>query len=118
MNSFHRARHLASDHQRLVAGVLLLAGCLYLVPFVDRGWVPLDEGMVGQAAERVLNGQLPHVDYEEPYPGALSYAYAAVFRIGALTCCTCDGPFLLQRSRVLRFCTRSFAVFSRRSRPP
>jgi hypothetical protein len=79
MNSFHRARHLASDHQRLVAGVLLLAGCLYLVPFVDRGWVPLDEGMVGQAAERVLNGQLPHVDYEEPYPGALSYAYALVF---------------------------------------
>ena len=84
MNIADQARRLATDHQRLVAGVLLLAGCLYLVRFVDRGWVPLDEGMVGQAAERVLKGQLPHADYEEPYPGALSYFYAAVFRIGGI----------------------------------
>lgn len=70
--------------QRLVAGLLLLLAAAYLVPFVDRGWVPLDEGMTGQSAERVLAGALPHVDYEEPYPGALSYLYAAVFRIAGI----------------------------------
>jgi hypothetical protein len=70
----------ASERQQLIAGGLLLAACVYLIPFVDRGWVPLDEGMMGQSAERVLHGQLPHVDYEESYPGALSYFYAEVFR--------------------------------------
>lgn len=72
------------ESQRLIAGLLLLLGAAYLVPFVDRGWVPLDEGMIGQTAERILTGALPHVDYEEPYPGALSYVYAAVFRISGI----------------------------------
>ena len=84
MNIAHQVWRVASEHQRVVAGTLLLAACLYLVPFVDRGWVPLDEGMTGQAAERVLRGQLPHSDYEEPYPGALSYIYAAVFRVAGI----------------------------------
>ena len=70
-----------TDHQRVVSGLLLVLAAVYLVPFVARGWVPLDEGMIGQAAERVLEGELPHVDYEEPYPGALSYWYAAVFSL-------------------------------------
>src|SRR5690348_10746669 len=67
--------------KRVVAGLLLVLGAVYLLPFVTKGWVPLDEGMIGQAAERVLIGQLPHVDYEEPYTGALSYFYAAVFKL-------------------------------------
>ena len=70
-----------ADKQKAVAGLLLVMAMLYLVPFVARGWVPLDEGMIGQAAERVLRGGLPHVDYEEPYPGALSYLYALVFKL-------------------------------------
>lgn len=70
--------------QRTAAGLLLVAGALYLVRFVQRGWVPLDEGMIGQAAERVLSGGLPHVDYEEPYPGALSYLYALVFQVAGI----------------------------------
>jgi hypothetical protein len=84
MNTALQTGRLAPVHQRLIAGSLLLAACLYLVRFVDRGWVPVDEGMMGQAAERVLHGQLPHVDYEEPYPGALSYIYALVFRIAGI----------------------------------
>jgi hypothetical protein len=81
MNTALQPGRPASVRQRLIAGGLFLAACLYLVPFVDRGWVPLDEGMMGQAAERVLAGELPHVDYEESYPGALSYLYAGVFRV-------------------------------------
>jgi hypothetical protein len=70
--------------ERVIAALLLILAALYLIPFVDRGWVPVDEGMIGQAAERVLTGALPHVDYEEPYPGALSYFYASVFKIAGI----------------------------------
>ena len=72
---------IGASAQRAIATLLLIAAVLYLVPFVDRGWVPLDEGMIGTSAERVLIGELPHVDYEEPYPGSLSYFYALVFRL-------------------------------------
>jgi hypothetical protein len=46
--------------------------------------VPHDEGMIGQSAERVLRGGTPHVDYEEPYTGGLTWFYAAVFRLGGI----------------------------------
>ena len=78
------AVRLSARFDRWAAAALLIMASIYLVPFVDRGWVPLDEGMVGQAAERVLTGALPHVDYEEPYPGALSYLYAATFKFAGI----------------------------------
>jgi len=37
--------------------------------------------MLGQQAELVLHGGIPHVDYEETYTGGLSWLYAAVFKI-------------------------------------
>jgi hypothetical protein len=36
--------------------------------------------MLGQSADLVLRGALPHVDYEEPYTGGLSWLYAQLFR--------------------------------------
>lgn len=66
---------------RITAAVLLVAALLALVPFVQRGWIPHDEGMIGQTAERVLVGQRPHVDFDEPYTGALSHVYALTFRL-------------------------------------
>jgi hypothetical protein len=64
-----------------VLGVLMVcAAVVYLGPFVPRGWVPHDEGMLGQSAEWVLLGGLPHVDYEEPYTGGLSLLYAGLFK--------------------------------------
>jgi hypothetical protein len=56
------------------------ASILYLLPFVTRWWIPFDEGMIGQTADRVLHGQLPHVDFQEPYSGGLSWVYSLVFR--------------------------------------
>ena len=50
----------------------------------DRGWIPHDEGMLGQSAERVLTGEVPHVDYEEPYTGGLSLMHALVFRLAGI----------------------------------
>ena len=68
--------------QRFVGlvGVMLVALSLaYLSLFVARGWIPPDEGLIGESAERVLAGGVPHVDYEEPYTGGLVRLHAAVF---------------------------------------
>ena len=74
----------AEISQRFI-GVLLVAISLgYLLLFVPRGWVPHDEGMIGQSAERVLRGDMPHVDYEEPYTGGLTWLYAGVFRVAGV----------------------------------
>jgi Dolichyl-phosphate-mannose-protein mannosyltransferase len=47
---------------------------------LNRGWVPHDEGILAQSAERVLHGELPHRDFNEPYTGGLAYMDAAAFR--------------------------------------
>jgi hypothetical protein len=47
---------------------------------LDRGWVPHDEGQFGEAANRILGGEMPHRDFDEMYTGALSYVHAAAFR--------------------------------------
>jgi len=63
--------------------VLLLvwaASAVYVSGFVARGWVPHDEGMLGQSAERVLRGELPHSDFDESYTGGLAYGHALAFR--------------------------------------
>lgn len=47
----------------------------------DRGWVPHDDGMLAQSADRVLHGQLPHRDFDEVYTGGLDYVHALGFRV-------------------------------------
>lgn len=69
---------------RLIAWVIVALSIAYLALFVPRGWIPHDEGMIGQSAERVLNGEIPHVDYEEPYTGGLALAHALVFRVAGI----------------------------------
>jgi hypothetical protein len=54
---------------------------LYVANGMLRGWVPHDEGMLGQSAERVLAGELPHRDFDDPYTGGLSYLHALAFRL-------------------------------------
>ena len=41
----------------------LVAGFAYAALTIDRGWIPHDEGLLGQAAVRVLTGELPHRDF-------------------------------------------------------
>lgn len=68
--------------RREIAGWLLVGiSLLYLWMFMPRGWVPHDEGMLGQSAEHILLGHLPHVDYQEPYTGGLSLLHAAAFKV-------------------------------------
>jgi hypothetical protein len=40
--------------------------------------------MLGQTAEWVLEGGLPHVDYQEPYTGGLTWLYAGIFKVAGV----------------------------------
>ena len=75
---------LPARGDRPMAFALLALSLVYLWLFVARGWIPHDEGMLGQSAERVLAGGLPHIDYEEPYTGGLTWMHAAVFKLAGI----------------------------------
>jgi hypothetical protein len=67
-----------------IGAALVALSLVYLLLFVPRGWIPHDEGMIGQSAERVMLGGIPHVNYEEPYTGGLTWMHAAVFKIAGI----------------------------------
>lgn len=71
------------------AGLVLLAvlvfSALYVAWHLNRGWMPHDEGALGQSAERVLQGQLPHRDFDEIYTGGLAFLNAGAFRLLGIT---------------------------------
>ncbi len=60
--------------------VWLLSG-IYMGIYLNRGWDPPDEGTLGQSAERVLQGEVPHRDFDDPYTGGLAYVDALIFRL-------------------------------------
>lgn len=70
--------------QRWIGAALVALSLAYLWMFVPRGWIPHDEGMIGQSADWVLAGGVPHVDYEEPYTGGLTFLHAAVFKLAGI----------------------------------
>ena len=74
----------ASRAHRAIGALMIAGAQAYLVPFVPRGWIPHDEGMLGQSADLVLRGGIPHVGYEEAYTGGLSWVYAALFRVAGV----------------------------------
>ena len=70
------SRRIAAAAALVSAGITLLVGARWL----DRGWVPHDEGLLGQAAERALAGQWPHVHFLDTYTGGLARWNALSFR--------------------------------------
>jgi hypothetical protein len=64
----------------LVLAVVWLLSLMYMAASVKRGWVPHDEGTLGLSAERVLQGQLPHRDFDD-YTGGLTFVHAMAFRL-------------------------------------
>ncbi len=56
-----------------------IAGAVYVGAGLDTNWVPLDEGTLAQSAERVLQGELPQRDFDDPYTGGLARFDAVVF---------------------------------------
>ena len=67
----------------LAASIIVAA--LFAWPLLDRGWTPHDDGMLGQTAERIRLGQLPHRDFEELYTGALGLWHALAQRVFGTT---------------------------------
>lgn len=63
----------------LLAVAIVAVG--YLAFRADRGWIPHDEGLLGQSAERVLAGELPHRDFDDTYSGGLALLHAAAFYV-------------------------------------
>jgi hypothetical protein len=95
-----------SARQRALGVLMILGALVYLTHFVPRGWIPHDEGMLGESAELVLRGGIPHIDYEEPYTGGLSWMYAGLF--------TLTGTDLLHVRWLLFFvaCGSTLLIFS------
>lgn len=65
----------------IAACVLWGLCCVYASQFIYRGWIPHDEGTIGQSAQRVLAGEMPHRDFEDVYTGGLTYLHAAGMEI-------------------------------------
>lgn len=53
----------------------------YLAFEANRDWIPHDEGVLAQTAERVLQGELPHRDFDDTYTGGLALLHALAFRL-------------------------------------
>jgi hypothetical protein len=53
---------------------------LYLWALLRLGWIPHDDGALGQAADWVNQGLLPHRDFVDVYTGGLSSLHALAFR--------------------------------------
>lgn len=68
-------------HRRLLLLVLWAAAALYVFHYLPRGWIAHDEGTIGQSAERVLGGELPHRDFDDPYTGGLTWVNAGAMRL-------------------------------------
>src|SRR5580658_592846 len=73
-------RTLTNKNLILIALTFLLCAG-YMARELKRGWIPLDEGTLGQSAERVLHGELPHRDFGEGYTGGVAFLDAAIFRV-------------------------------------
>lgn len=65
----------------MVLGAVWSIAGVYVGLHIGRGWVPADDGTLGQSALRVLQGQLPHRDFAEIYTGGLSMIHALAFRV-------------------------------------
>jgi hypothetical protein len=58
-----------------------LLSAIYVGLNLNHGWDPHDEGTLGQSAERVLHGEMPHRDFDDPYTGGLAYINALIFKV-------------------------------------
>ena len=64
-----------------VLAFVYLLSASYMGKMLLRSWAPEDEGTLAQPAERVLQGELPHRDFDDVYTGGEAYLNALAFRI-------------------------------------
>jgi hypothetical protein len=71
----------AARSYRIALLVTLAITTIYLGMLGNQGWIAHDEGLLAHSADRVLAGETPHIDFQDPYTGGLSYWHAQVFRV-------------------------------------
>ncbi|MHB1310886.1 MAG: hypothetical protein ACYC3L_02625 [Gemmatimonadaceae bacterium] len=64
----------------VLAAVLGIAAVLTW-PELFHGWYSWDDGAMAQVAERVMRGELPHRDFDEPWTGGWSFVQAGLFHL-------------------------------------
>lgn len=69
----------ATRTNRAVLVAVWAASAWYVATRIDRAWGPPDEGLLGQTAERLLRGELPHRDFDDLYTGGLTALHALAF---------------------------------------
>ena len=94
---------------------MLVVGGIYLAAHLTRGWFPHDEGALGQTAERVLQGEVPHRDFDESYTGLLTYVHAAAFAVGGIRLPVLRIPLFVA---ALGWLAALFAIARRSTSPP
>ncbi|GAC1491058.1 MAG: hypothetical protein NVS1B5_15980 [Gemmatimonadaceae bacterium] len=99
---------------RLLLLVVVALSAFYVAWHLGRGWVPHDEGALGLSAVRVLQGELPHRDFDDLYTGGLTYANAAAFRLFGTTLITMR---LVLFAVFLAWVPAVFYIASRLARP-
>jgi 4-amino-4-deoxy-L-arabinose transferase-like glycosyltransferase len=79
------AEHAAPASRAVDGRLILFAVVAISVAYVGatlwRGWVPYDDGALAQSAERLMQGELPHRDFDEIYTGGLAWLNAGAFRL-------------------------------------
>lgn len=79
----------------LAVCALVAVMSLVLLSRFDGAAVLHDMGTLGHAAERVLLGELPHADFDDPYTGLLSLWNALAFRLFGVSVLSARVPLLL-----------------------
>lgn len=79
-------RSMRATAGEVVVMLLVLTIAASMVwPILFTDWIASDDGGMAQIAERVLRGQLPHRDFDDPWTGGWSFFQAAVFHIWGLS---------------------------------
>ena len=75
-------RAITDRYSRLGVPIFIwILTAIYLGGFLNRFWIPHDDGLLAQTAERVLDGELPHRDFDDTYTGGLAYLHALAFKL-------------------------------------
>ncbi len=72
---------IKSMKKNILLIVLAIITVIYYFPIMNLALGPLDEGFVLVGAEKVLNGQIPHIDFSSEYSLGQSGTLAVLFKV-------------------------------------
>ncbi len=68
--------------------ILAIITAIYYFPIINLALGPLDEAFVLVGAEKILNGQIPHIDFSSEYSLGQTSMLAALFKVFGVTVMT------------------------------